>query len=49
MSELTGELDDDAAWEAAGVKERDQRTTPPVIGAITSYKIQLKMIFVLHS
>ena len=29
-SELTGEAEDAAVWDAAGVKERDQRTTPPV-------------------
>lgn len=27
--ELTGELVDAAVWDAAGVKERDHRTTPP--------------------
>lgn len=30
MSELTGEAGDEASWDAAGVNERDQRTTPPV-------------------
>lgn len=30
MSELTGEAGDEASWEAAGVNERDHRTTPPV-------------------
>ena len=28
--ELTGEVDDAAVWDAAGVKERDHRTTPPM-------------------
>ena len=28
--ELTGEVDDAAVWDAAGVKERDHTTTPPV-------------------
>ena len=27
--ELTGDVEDAAVWDAAGVKERDQRTTPP--------------------
>lgn len=30
MSELTGEAGDEASWDAAGVNERDQRTTPPM-------------------
>jgi hypothetical protein len=29
MSELTGDAELPADWEAVGVKERDQRTTPP--------------------
>lgn len=29
MSELTGEADDEAVCEAAGVNERDQSTMPP--------------------
>lgn len=31
MRELTGDAGDEASWDAAGVNERDQRTTPPVI------------------
>ena len=27
---MTGEVEDAAVWDAAGVKERDQRTAPPV-------------------
>jgi hypothetical protein len=29
MRELTGEADEDARWDASGVKERDHRTIPP--------------------
>ena len=29
MSPLTGEAEEEAKWEASGVKERDQRTIPP--------------------
>lgn len=31
MSEFTGELDEEAVCDAAGVNERDHRTTPPRI------------------
>ena len=33
MSELTGEAELAADWDAAGVNERDQRMTPPGTGS----------------
>lgn len=34
MRELTGDAEEDARCEASGVKERDHRTTPPVLRVI---------------
>ena len=33
-SELTGDAEDAAVWDAAGVKERDHSTTPPGKGVL---------------
>jgi hypothetical protein len=35
MRELTGDTGEEASWAAAGVKERDQSTRPPVGGGVS--------------